>query len=179
MPDLQSHISTVWRFPRGGPGFRHSKSTSSNRPVTEITTILTSPLQRARSTAQIIAAQLGCSLQIEEDLVEIDHGSWQGLTLSAIQSEFRDTWGRWSTRPSTAHVPGAETPEQVRFRMTRVLTRLEDPHLCLVSHGVALEILLTHLLGKPLDCFPEISLPNACLVHFQDEGRFDLHEFTL
>jgi phosphohistidine phosphatase SixA len=34
-----------------------------------ITTILTSPLQRARSTAQIIAAQLGCSLQIEEDLV--------------------------------------------------------------------------------------------------------------
>ena len=170
---LQGHID----IPLNTHGTLQAHRLAQHLSEYPINTILTSPLRRARSTGRIIAAYSQCSLEVDEDLIEIHHGSWQGLTLPAIQSRFIDDWVRWRTRPSTAHVPQAESPEQVMIRITRVLSRLEDPHVCVVSHGVVLQILLTHLLGQPLDCFPRFSLPNACLFHFQSGGNFDFYDF--
>ena len=62
-----------------------------------------------------------------------------------------------------ALVPEAESPTEVRSRVIKLLSRLEAQHVCLVTHGVVLQILLTHLLGKPLDRFPRFSFPNASL----------------
>ena len=169
---LQGHMD----IPLNTHGILQAHRLAQHLSEYPIHTILTSPLRRARSTGRILAAYLQCPLEIEDDLIEINHGSWQGLTVPAIQTHFVEDWRRWRTRPSTAHVPQAEPPEQVMIRINRVLRRLKAPHVCLVSHGVVLQILLTQLLGQPLDCFPRISLPNACVFHFRSEGIFDFHD---
>ncbi len=61
----------------------------------EITAVYSSPLTRARQTATAIAAVAGCEIQIDDRLIELDYGEWDGLPLSEIRpkrgvSQFAD-----------------------------------------------------------------------------------------
>lgn len=73
-----------------------------------------SPLLRARTTAQLVA---GREPRMDDALTEMDWGSWEGgegkLLRADPASGFRDIedWG-WSYRP-----PGGESPADVRGRL--------------------------------------------------------------
>jgi len=61
----------------------------------EITGVYSSPLTRARQTATAIAAVAGCEVEIDDRLIELDYGEWDGLPLSEIRpkrgaSQFAD-----------------------------------------------------------------------------------------
>ncbi len=150
-------------IPLNTKGLRQAHQLANHLRQYPIQRILTSPLRRALTTSDIIATYIHCPLHIEEELIEIDHGVWQGLTIPVIRMNFVDQWSRWEAKPTKALVPEAESPTEVRSRVIKLLSRLEAQHVCLVTHGVVLQILLTHLLGKPLDHFPRFSLPNASL----------------
>src|SRR5438067_10315444 len=44
-----------------------------------IDTIVSSPLRRARETAEAIAARVGGDIAVEDDLIETEFGEWEGL----------------------------------------------------------------------------------------------------
>ena len=44
-----------------------------------VTAILTSPLVRARQTAEAVGAACGAIVTVDERLLEIDWGAWEGL----------------------------------------------------------------------------------------------------
>lgn len=48
--------------------------------------VLTSPLLRARDTADVIAGACGIEAEVDERLVEIDWGAWEGRPLEGIAS---------------------------------------------------------------------------------------------
>jgi broad specificity phosphatase PhoE len=52
----------------------------------EPVTVLTSPLLRARETADVIAAACGLEAETDERLVEIDWGTWEGRPVEGIAS---------------------------------------------------------------------------------------------
>jgi probable phosphoglycerate mutase len=92
-------------------------------------TVLCSPLQRARRTAEL--AGFGDRLALDGDLVEWNYGAYEGLTTVEIQARvpgwlvFRDG------------CPDGESPGQVGERVDRVIARLrggEGPSL-VVAHG--------------------------------------------
>lgn len=51
-----------------------------------IDAVFASPLGRARETASIIGATLGLTVQVLDDLAEIDHGLWSGLGSAEIDA---------------------------------------------------------------------------------------------
>jgi probable phosphoglycerate mutase len=75
--------------------------------------VLSSPLQRARHTAEL--AGLADRLEIVPDLTEWDYGEYEGLTSPAIWAE-RPDWKLWADG-----APGGESPEQVAARADRVI----------------------------------------------------------
>jgi broad specificity phosphatase PhoE len=75
-------------------------------------TILTSPLVRARETAEAIAAACGLTPEVDERLVELDWGSWEGRPFSGVGAS--DTEGLRNGVDSTT---GGESLRSVRERV--------------------------------------------------------------
>lgn len=114
------------------------------------TRIVTSPLGRARETADIVAEH--CRVPPEADAAwrEIDFGAWDGrpradLAADArLQAFYRD--------PDANPPPGGESIDAVRARIAPALQRLAvdaSGPVLVVSHGGAIRMALACLLGIP------------------------------
>jgi len=55
----------------------------------KIDAIYSSPLQRTRESAEILAERLGLPIQYREDVIELDFGEWTGLTADQIRQDER------------------------------------------------------------------------------------------
>jgi broad specificity phosphatase PhoE len=101
----------------------------------EFTTVLVSPLRRARDTAEL--AGLGDRAQVEPDLREYDYGDYEGLTTHEIREQ-RPGWYLWRDG-----VPDGETPEEVGERADRVIARAlaGGGDAALFGHGHILRVI--------------------------------------
>jgi probable phosphoglycerate mutase len=91
--------------------------------------MLVSPLQRARQTAALAA--LATPVEIEPDLVEWDHGEYEGLR----SAEIRAMKPNWNLHKDGC--PGGESPAQVSERADRIVARLRalEGNIAIFSHG--------------------------------------------
>ncbi|MDO8212995.1 histidine phosphatase family protein [Conexibacter sp. CPCC 206217] len=91
--------------------------------------VLSSPLQRARRTAEL--AGFGDRLELDDDLVEVDYGDYEGLTTVEIR-ERRPGWDLWRDG-----CPDGETIAEVAARCTRALARARaaDGPVLVVAHS--------------------------------------------
>ncbi|HKD65343.1 MAG TPA: histidine phosphatase family protein [Candidatus Binataceae bacterium] len=110
--------------------------------------VVVSPYLRTRQTGAIIAEQLGCTIEVEEDLRERHMGILAGQPYPNITSD--PTFDRnrfWLWRPA-----GGENFEEVRLRAGAVLDRLAGVHhgreLVVVSHGGVMTALWAHASGS-------------------------------
>ncbi|MBS1699698.1 MAG: histidine phosphatase family protein [Actinobacteria bacterium] len=102
--------------------------------------VLTSPLQRARRTAQLA----GLAAEVDPLLVEWDYGGYEGRTTKDIRAELGYNWSAFTHGVIRGETPG-ETVEEVAARASRVLTRvlpaMVDGDVALIAHGHYLRIL--------------------------------------
>ena len=103
----------------------------------------TSPLWRARETAQLVAPV--CGVDVDADLVEWDYGIYEGRTTSEIRETVR-AWSVW-----THTMDGGETIEAVGARVDRFLARvmreLDAGNVAVFAHGHVLAILIARWCG--------------------------------
>jgi broad specificity phosphatase PhoE len=101
----------------------------------EFTTVLVSPLRRARETAEL--AGLGDRVEVEPDLREYDYGAYEGRTTKEIREQ-RPGWYLWRDG-----VPDGETPDQVGERADRALARAlaDGGDAALFGHGHCLRVI--------------------------------------
>jgi probable phosphoglycerate mutase len=112
--------------------------------------VLTSPLSRARDTANLA----GLQAHDDADLLEWDYGAWEGRTTVEIRTQVQDpTWVVWDHHVPAGVTPG-EQPEDVAIRAQRVIRRCQPvlangESVALVAHGHFLRILTATWLGLP------------------------------
>ena len=113
--------------------------------------VLTSPLLRARRTAELA----GLDAQVEPRLVEWDYGGYEGLTTPQIRERVGYPWTVFADGVVPGDTPG-ETIHQVAGRVRgvidRVLPLLERGDVALVGHGHALRVLASVYLEQD-PCF--------------------------
>jgi broad specificity phosphatase PhoE len=127
---------------------RRLRSVLAERHVTHA---FVSPLARARRTAELAGLMDGTvDSRIDEDLVEVDYGAYEGRTTKEISAELGRPWSLWSDGTAPGDTPG-ESLEQVAERVDRVLDRvrplLDGGDVVLVAHGHVLRILTARWLG--------------------------------
>jgi broad specificity phosphatase PhoE len=131
----------------------------------KIAALYSSPLQRTRESAEIVAARLGLPVALHDDLIELDFGEWTGATFDAIRADPR--WRAWSTQRSLATIPGGESMRQVQRRAVEALLEIGEAHpdesVVVVSHGDVIRAMLVFALGMPLDFYGRIEVAQGSL----------------
>ncbi len=80
--------------------------------------LLTSPLRRARATAEVISRCLGSiPCQVDERLVELGFGEWEGLTQAEVKRRSPALLRQWKRAPESIRFPGGERLEDGWRRM--------------------------------------------------------------
>jgi len=150
-----------------------------------IQSIYASPLKRAVETALTIQeGQSGSTPIIQEDqLIDIDYGSWEKKSHIQVQQEFPDLYQQWLDAPHTVQIPEGENLSSIRRRIETLLDRLVTQHgqgegvatIALVSHRVTIKILLCAVLGLDNSHFWQIKQDTAAFsVLDYQAGRFIL-----
>ncbi len=122
--------------------------------------VRTSPMERARETAEPIARRLGVEAEVAEDLVEIDFGAWAGRRFDELDGD--PGWARWNAVRSQARPPGGETMLEAQVRIVRHLETLRETHagraVALVTHGDLIKAALVHHLGLSIDAWSRFEI---------------------
>jgi broad specificity phosphatase PhoE len=147
--------------------------------------IFTSPLKRARESAQIIAAQLNSPQIIEEEAwIERDFGRGEGASLQEIAGWYTDR--SWPTAFEPLYETG-ETEWQIHLRAGKALQMLlQYPHgrYLIVSHGNLINAVLHVIFGiLPSGCTPliELALEPGCYAQvncYTERNRWRLVSFN-
>jgi broad specificity phosphatase PhoE len=115
--------------------------------------IFSSPMERARETAEPLARVLNLPVQISEAFNEVDFGQWQGGEVTALRNN--EQWQRWIKFRSGLQIPGGEMMVDIQARVVSELVRLTQKfpgeHIAVFSHGDPIRSALCHWLGMPLD----------------------------
>jgi probable phosphoglycerate mutase len=124
----------------GEAGAREVASALSGR---QFALVLTSPLQRARRTAELSGFP---AAEIDDDLREWDYGDYEGITTAEIRDKVPG-WTVW-THPC----PDGESADQVAARLDRVVERVRSVagDALVFGHGHALRALTARWLGEPV-----------------------------
>ena len=56
---------------------------------------MTSPLLRARQTAEAVAGGSGCRCDVDDGVAECDFGEWEGLTFAEVEERWPDELAAW------------------------------------------------------------------------------------
>lgn len=112
--------------------------------------VLTSPLMRARRTAELAGLT---AIDVDPDLQEWDYGAYEGLTTAQIR-ETRPGWVLWRDGVVSAGDGSGETAQDVATRADAVLARIQPTldrgdDVALVSHGHFLRVLAARWLQLP------------------------------
>lgn len=138
------------------------RSTGNERRVTAV---YSSPLERTCETATPIAAALGCEVQPEAGLLELDMGEWTGLDLAAARK--RPEWATIQRYPSGFTFPGGESFMELQARMVGTLERLCAAHvgetIVAVSHADPIRATVAHAMGTHLDLFQRVVISPCSL----------------
>jgi probable phosphoglycerate mutase len=115
----------------------------------KIDAVYTSPLLRARETAEIVAERLGLPVRVEPAFCEIDVGSWQGLTRAEVEERDPEAFRSWIH--GGAGWADGESYEQMTERFAAGLDRVAAAHpdgtILLVTHGGPLRAAQVYALG--------------------------------
>ena len=114
--------------------------------------VVTSPLLRAQQTARAVAGAAGVPLSVDEDLVETDFGSWEGMTFAEVMARWPDEIAAWMTDADVAP-PAGESYAAVAVRVNDALDRLLAAHqgrtVVVVSHVTPIKSIVCRALLAP------------------------------
>jgi alpha-ribazole phosphatase len=150
----------------------------SARPIAHV---YTSPLERARRTAEIAVDGLGLPLTVVDDLRELSLGEWEGCTVEEIRARPGDPYTRWVRDPVRGLPPGGEPLAEVQARVLRAVARIAAAHpngddVLIVSHGGVISALLAHWLGLSLSSIWRLAVSNGSLSEVAPPRVMSLNE---
>ena len=167
----QGHLD----IPLNETGRRQARLLACRLATLPIKAIYTSDLVRASETAEIVAKQLNIQPILDPALRERNGGRFQALTFDELQDRYPEIWRR--VRLENATPPGGESLLVVAERLTGAYEAIGRRHkgemVILVSHGGALNLLISHIVGLPLGQPAKISLrgnTGFSIIEIGDDG---------
>jgi probable phosphoglycerate mutase len=140
----------------------------------EIDGIFVSPLGRAVTTARIIGDSLGVTIEVVDELAELDHGGFSGLDDEQIDARFP---GQRQLRAGDKYgwrFPGGESYADADVRAARALEqvgRRQARRPLLVAHEMIGRMLQRHLLGLDAAAALERSHPHDVVYRIDTDAR--------
>ncbi|MBK0001073.1 MULTISPECIES: 2,3-diphosphoglycerate-dependent phosphoglycerate mutase GpmB [unclassified Erwinia] len=180
---LVRHGETLWNAARRIQGQSDSALTAKGElqahQVGErvkslgITHVIASDLGRTRRTAEIIADACGCDVTVDPRLRELNMGVLEQRALDSLTPE-EERWRKTLVDGTVdGRIPEGESMSEMAARMHQALNAcLELPagsRPLLVSHGMALGVLLSTILGLPANAERRLRLRNCSISRIEHQ----------
>lgn len=137
--------------------------------------VVSSPLDRCALFARELCERHALDLEIESGFKELSFGDWDGRSVAELEEQQPQAVSNFWRDP-LAYPPPASEPLPV-FQ-TRVVAawnalaqRHHGHHVLLVCHGGTIRVLLSHLLGVPLQNIWRLAVPYASVSRVQLFGH--------
>jgi probable phosphoglycerate mutase len=149
----------------------------------DVDAVVTSPLARARETAEAVASATGAQLRVEPGFAECAFGAWEGLTFAEVEQRWPDELAAWLASPAVAP-PGGESFDAVERRVRRgrdqLLARFSGRTVVVVSHVTPVKTLVKLALEAPPRSLYRMELAPASLtsVLWFGDGNASLRSFN-
>jgi len=174
---------------RGDPvltalGHRQAKGVADALRAEPFCRVVSSPLQRARRTAQEIAAPRGVPVYTEDALIELDIGEMEGLTYAHAREAFPEVIAGWSgDAGADVRMPGGESLADVYARAWPFVESLfrapAAAPIVVVTHNWVTRAILCGALKHSLHDFRrfEVGLASHSVLALR-RGRWELQRFN-
>ena len=134
--------------------------------------VLSSDLQRARTTAEAAARVWQLPVAIEPLWREQAFGVLEGLDVPTIRSRHADLWAQWVRHDADYALPqGGESNTSFHDRVMRALQALVAAHagrrVAVVTHGGVLDMLWRSARALPLHGPRECDIPNTGIIRLR------------
>ncbi|MCA1177058.1 MULTISPECIES: 2,3-diphosphoglycerate-dependent phosphoglycerate mutase GpmB [unclassified Pantoea] len=174
---LVRHGETVWNAARRIQGQSDSPLTEKGEQQAQqvgermksqgITHVIASDLGRTRRTAEIIADACGCTVTVDARLRELNMGCLEQRPLDGLTPE-EESWRKTLVDGTEGgRIPGGESMLEMATRMHEALNALLElpagSRPLIVSHGMALGVLVSTLLGLPAHAERRLRLRNCSI----------------
>jgi len=151
--------------PLNSSGLLQAQKLSQDLKDSMLDVLYTSPLQRTRQTADILADVLDIPVIDEPRLMEIHQGDWQTRLRSEIESLYPELFSDWETNPWQVTPPGGENLSQVRTRVYAAVDEILGfrtyKKIGLVTHRIPIALIKVRYQNTDPDIVRTIHLPNA------------------
>ncbi|MFT5222515.1 MAG: putative phosphomutase (TIGR03848 family) [Glaciecola sp.] len=145
-------------------GIAQAEAAAAHLADTKLAAVYTSPMERARETAAIVARPHGIKPKVRAGLNEVDYGDWTDKTLVSLRK--RKEWSVIQQTPSRFSFPGGESLLHASSRIAGAVEALAAAHkpkdtFVVVSHADLIRMLIAHFSGTPLDMFQRLMVAPA------------------
>jgi len=161
-------------------GLRQAASLGEALAHRPIEAVYSSPLVRARSTAEALVrrhqrrdatAKGQLAVQVVPELYEMDYGAFIGRTVSDVRDEMDQVLDAWRMGFVDQPFPGGESAILAQHRIrpfaARVLQAAKDREVAVVAHGRINRVLIATLTGAGLTRLEEFPQSNASITELQ------------
>jgi broad specificity phosphatase PhoE len=156
-------------IPLNHEGIVQAKNLSSLVEPLNVQMILSSNLQRARVTAEIVNEKMQVPMLISEDLRECGLGDLEGLERSVVIEKYGDQWQRWLSIDQDDLDFAFNNGESKRAHLFRLQNYIQAhclqsdlQRIGISTHGGSLRRLIHACEGAPTEPAP---IPNCALYH--------------
>jgi phosphoserine phosphatase len=161
--------------PLSDEGRRQAEAAARRLRSTTLAGIYSSPLCRAHDTAMAIAQPHALAVTSIPDLAEIQHGMWEGLTLTEIAAKDGERLRQWNETPGRVRMPSGEALRDVRQRSLSAVRVLATRHggdvICVVSHEIVIKVIVAEVLGMDYDHLMRFAIDNCAVTTVDYDGR--------
>lgn len=163
-------------IPLAPEGIEQSHDVARALGGVKLAEVLSSPLQRAVQTAEIIGRAVGIEVARDPRLTDFKVGSWTGLGYEEVAAS--GEYQAFLRRPDAAAMPGGEKLEEIQRRaIAAVEQALSDSPtgdaLAIVTHAGIIRVLLTHYMGSPVANYHRIRVSpgSISILSFADDRQ--------
>ncbi len=130
---------------------------------TRFDAIYASPLKRCQDTLSPLLAKTGQKVELREEFIEMEYGSWSGKPLRLLSKT--PLWKLIQSRPSTVRFPGGESFLEMSVRANQAVLKaaIGKERIAIVTHGDVIKAIVAFHLGMSLDSFQRISIDPASI----------------
>jgi broad specificity phosphatase PhoE len=123
-----------------------------------IHSIYSSPLIRARKTAQTINQYHHVPLHLASDLMEMNYGDFEGLSIPELMARNKAFLRKWLSDPASVRMPNGESFMELQNRAWKVIEGIitKPENVLVVSHNFTISSILCKIKNVPLTEFRSV-----------------------
>jgi broad specificity phosphatase PhoE len=160
-------------------GLRQAQLVNSQLKGMSFDAVYSSPLERARLTAEIASGST--AVITDPRIIEVDFGAWEGKTKEEFIAEDGSLWENWMNDPAVSKAGGnGETASEVVGRVDAFYQEMIKKHpngnILVVGHNGINRLYLAFKLGMPLKNYRQIVQENSSitLIELDEQGTLTL-----